>query len=88
MSASNFKNETFTKYFQELYEALKQDQDAYIAKMEDLSKIIYENLETINQADIAMAITTVFNQIKAAKTGQNTQLSQMILIMNDVFDAF
>ena len=56
--------------------------------MEDLSKIIYENLETINQADVAMAITTLFNQIKAAKRGQNTQLNQMILIMNDVFDAF
>ena len=88
MSASNFKNETFTKYFQELHEALKQDQDAYIAKMEDLSKIIYENLETINQADVAMGITTLFNQIKTAKRGQNTQLNQMILIMNDVFDAF
>lgn len=56
--------------------------------MEDLSKIIYENLETINQADVAIAITTLFNQIKGAKRGQNTQLNQMILIMNDVFDAF
>jgi hypothetical protein len=56
--------------------------------MEDLSKIIYENLETINQADVAMGITTLFNQIKTAKRGQNTQLNQMILIMNDVFDAF
>ena len=56
--------------------------------MEDLSKIIYENLDNINQADVATAITTLFDQIKAAKRGQNTLLNQMILIMNDVFDAF
>ena len=56
--------------------------------MEDLSKLIYENLDNINQADVATAIATLFNQIKAAKRGQNTLLNQMILIMNDVFDAF
>jgi hypothetical protein len=37
--------------------------------MEDFSKIIYEHLDNINQADIAMAMTTLFNQIKAAKRG-------------------
>ena len=88
MSTGNFKNETFNKYFQELHEAQQQDQDAYIAKMEDFSKIIYENLDNINQADVAVAMTTLFNQIKAAKRGQNTLMNQMILIMNDVFDAF
>jgi hypothetical protein len=56
--------------------------------MEDLSKIIYENLDNINQVDVATAITTLFNQIKGAKKGQNILLNQMILIMNDVFDAF
>jgi hypothetical protein len=62
--------------------------DAYIAKMEDFSKIIYEQLDNINQADIAMAITTLFNQVKASKRGMSTLLNQMILTMNDVFDAF
>ena len=85
---TGFKNETFTQYFKELHEAQSQDQDAYITKMEDFSKIIYEHLDNINQADIAMAMTTLFNQIKAAKRGQSTLINQMILIMNDVFDAF
>ncbi len=62
--------------------------DVYIAKMEDFSKIIYEQLENINQADIASAITTLFNQIKGSKRGMSSLLNQMILTMNDVFDAF
>jgi hypothetical protein len=88
MSISNFKNESFSKFFQELHEAQSKDMDAYIAKMEDFSKIIYEQLDNINQADIAMAITTLFNQVKASKRGMSTLLNQMILTMNDVFDAF
>jgi hypothetical protein len=56
--------------------------------MEDFPKIIYENLETINQSDIAMAISTLFNQIKSSKRGMSSLLNQMILIMNDLFDAF
>jgi hypothetical protein len=68
-SINNFQNETFASYFKELHEAQSQDQDAYIAKMEDFSKIIYEQLDNINQADVAMAMNTLFNQIKAAKRG-------------------
>lgn len=88
MSISSFQNETFQKFFKELNEAQKLDQDAYLAKMEDFPKIIYENLETINQSDIAMAISTLFNQIKSSKRGMSSLLNQMILIMNDLFDAF
>lgn len=69
MSITSFKNESFAKFFKELHEAQAHDQDAFITKMEDFSKIIYEQLETINQADIAAAMTTLFNQINAARRG-------------------
>lgn len=56
--------------------------------MEDFSKIIYENLDGIQQDEIATALERVYDIIRSGRRSQSSLLNQMILILNDVFDAF
>ena len=55
--------------------------------MEDFSKILYENLDSVDQAEIASTLSHVIKSIEGKKA-QSSLLNQMILVLNDVFDAY
>lgn len=63
----------FTQFFKELNEA--QDQDEKLVKMEDFSKVVYENLDNIRQDDISNGITQLFETVKTAKRGQSVLIN-------------
>lgn len=63
----------FSNFFKELNEA--QDQDEKLTKMEDFSKVVYENLDNIRQDDISNGITQLFETVKTAKRGQSVLIN-------------
>ncbi len=82
------KYEYFQEYFNELYKAKEVDQDAFYEAFEQFSKVIYENIDKINTDEIASALNEVFSVLKATRGSKNHLMNQVILIMNDIFDAF
>jgi hypothetical protein len=50
----------FDTYFKSLQDAKKGELDDLVAKMEDFSKIIYENLETVSQKEVAEALQQLY----------------------------
>ena len=58
------------------------------AKIEDFPKVIYENLDTINQDEVALVLKELLSIVKGAKRGQSPLLNHLILVMNDIYDAF
>lgn len=57
----------FDAFFKQLHTA--NDLDEKLAKMEEFSKIIYENLENISQAEIAQAVKQLYESVKTVKKG-------------------
>jgi len=57
----------FDAFFKQLETANELDEK--LAKMEEFSKIIYENLDNISQAEIAQAVKQLYESVKAAKKG-------------------
>lgn len=72
----------------ELNYAQSQGTDEHVEKMEDFAKIIYENLDSISQEEIAICLSRLFETVQMSKKGQSALLNQMILNLNDVFDAY
>ena len=73
----------------QLKQAADQDQDAFSSKIEDFSKVIYENLDNIKQEEVAQALHQLYDAaFKSSKRSQSATINQIILILNDVFDAF
>ncbi|TNV82727.1 hypothetical protein FGO68_gene13221 [Halteria grandinella] len=78
----------YDTYLSELNYSATQGLDELVEKMEDFSKVLYENLDSITQEEVAVSLQRVFETAQSQKKGTNTLLNQMILILNDVFDAF
>jgi hypothetical protein len=57
-----------------------------IEKMEDYAKVLYENIDSVSQIEIAHSLQRVYELAK--NKNSNAIVNQMIFILNDVFDAF
>lgn len=87
-SSSPFKYEVFNDYFKELYNAKENNQDNLVEAVEAFSRVIYENLDNINHEEVASALKELFDTIKASKSQKSQLMNSLILILNDIFDAF
>lgn len=77
----------FDSYKKELQEAASQGTDELITKIEDFSRVLYENLDSVDQAEVAGTLKEVVDSIQNRKS-QSVLLNQTVLMLNDVFDAF
>ena len=57
----------FDSYKRELQEAASQGTDDLITKIEDFSRVLYENLDSVDQAEVAGTLKQVVESIQNRK---------------------
>ncbi|CDW74678.1 UNKNOWN [Stylonychia lemnae] len=87
-SVAVYQSQYFLEYFKQLAEAKEADRDAYIEKLGEFSSLIYSNLEGMKQVELAQAIAELRESILTVKRNSQSLYSDLILILNDIFDAF
>eukprot|EP00347_Sterkiella_histriomuscorum_P023236 403335430 len=75
-------------YFKELNDSLQEDREAFVDKLEQFSSVIYENMDKLSQNDVADSIKELSDTIMGVKKNQTALYSNLIQILNDIFDAY